>query len=85
MKTVVSRKGQVVIPKEVREKLGLVPGTVLRVRVEGKRVVLEPVEEPPREVFVEAGPEVTGRLLREAKLESDKALRLLRDLGVEEG
>jgi len=84
-KTVVSTKGQVVIPKEVRERLGLVPGTVLRVRVDGKRVVLEPVEEPPEEVFVEAGPRVVEEVLAEAKSLSDKAARLLRDLGVEVG
>jgi len=79
-------EGQVVIPKPVREELGLAPGTVLRVRVEeGKRVVLEPVEEPPREAFVEAGPEVTERVLREAKRSSDKVEKLLEDLGVRLG
>lgn len=81
-KTVVSSKGQVVIPKEVRERLGLLPGTRLRVRVEGKRIVLEPLEEPPEEIFVEAGPRVDEEALREAKALSDKAARLLEDLGV---
>lgn len=71
------------IPKPIREQLGLVPGTVLRVRVEGKRVVLEPLTEPPSEVFVEAGPEVAGEALREAKSAGDKVAKLLRDLGVE--
>ena len=85
MKTVVSRKGQVVIPKELREKLGLRMGTVLRVWVEGKRVILEPVSEPPEEIFVKAGPEVTDRVLREAKALGDKAEKLLRDLGVQDG
>jgi len=61
-KTVVSKKGQVVIPKEAREELGLVPSTVLEVHVEGKRIILEPLHEPPREAFVEAGPK---RLLRD--------------------
>mgnify|MGYP000126624230 CR=1 FL=1 len=81
-KTVVSRKGQVVIPKPIRDRLGLTPGTVLRVRIEGKKVILEPLEKPPREVFVEAGPEVTEGILLEAKSLSDKTRRLLRDLGV---
>ena len=78
----VSSKGQVVIPKRIREELGLTPGTVLMVWVEGKRVVLEPVREPPRQVFVRAGPGVTERVLREAKSSSDKTKELLRDLGV---
>lgn len=37
MKTRVSEKGQVVIPKEIRDKLGLKKGTVLKVRVGGRR------------------------------------------------
>ena len=81
-RTVVSSKGQVVIPKPVREALGLRPGTPLRVWVEGGRVVLEPVAEPPREIFVEAGPRVTRPVLLETKRLSDKAKRLLEDLGV---
>jgi len=85
LRTVVSSKGQVVIPKRVREELGLTPGAVLRVWVEGKRVIMEPVEEPPKEVFVRAGSRVTERILREAKSSGDKAQRLLRDLGVPVG
>ena len=81
-KTVVSSKGQVIIPKRVREALGLTPGTVLRVRVEGRRVILEPITEPPKEVFVRAGPEVTDQILREAKASSDKVRELLKALGV---
>ena len=81
-RTVVSRKGQVVIPKQARDELGLTPGTVLGVQVEGKRVILEPLQQPPKEAFIRAGPEVTEPLLREAKATSDKARRLLRDLGV---
>jgi AbrB family looped-hinge helix DNA binding protein len=40
--TSVSAKGQVVIPKEVREALGLRPGTRLRVEVEAGRIILTP-------------------------------------------
>jgi len=68
--------------KEARDKLGLTPGTILRVQVEGKRVILEPLKEPPKEAFIEAGSKITEPLLREAKITSDKAQRLLRDLGV---
>lgn len=37
----VTSKSQTVIPKAVREKLGLKPGDILRYRFEGDRVVLE--------------------------------------------
>jgi len=81
-KTIVSKKGQVVIPKQTRDKLSLTPGTVLRVQIGGKRVILEPLQEPPKEVFIKAGSKITEPILREAKVTSDKAQRLLRDLGV---
>ena len=84
-KTVVSKKGQVVIPKNIRERLGLTPGTILKVQVEGKKVILEPLQEPPKEIFVEAGLKITEPLLHEAKITSDEAKRLLRDLGVQIG
>ena len=39
MKTIVSEKGQITIPKAVREELGIRPGTVLEVAaVEGRLV-----------------------------------------------
>lgn len=82
LKTMVSKKGQVVIPKQARDKLSLTPGTVLTVQIEAKRVILEPLKEPPKEAFIEAGSKITEPLLREAKITSDKAQRLLRDLGV---
>jgi len=79
---VVSSKGQVVIPKQIREKLGLTPGTVLRVWTEGKRVMMEPVSEPPKEIFIKAGSRITEPILDEAKKLGDKAEKFLRDLGV---
>lgn len=82
LKTVVSGKGQIVIPKEVREKVGLTKGTTLKVWVEGKRIILEPAAEPPTEIFVKAGKNVTEQILSEAKTTSSKNLKLLRDLGV---
>lgn len=38
---VMGRQGRVVIPVEIREKLGLVPGTRLHLRLAGARLVLE--------------------------------------------
>jgi len=82
-KTVVSKKGQVVIPKDAREKLDLTPGTVLRVQVEDRKVILEPIKELHEKVFVHAGPNITEPILREAKTTSDKTQRLLTELGID--
>lgn len=41
-----SSKGQLVIPKEVREALGLHPGMTLRVIAKEGRIILEPLQEP---------------------------------------
>ena len=50
MKTIVSEKGQITIPKAVREKLGIVAGTVLEVdSVEGKLVA---VKKEPMDVIL---------------------------------
>ncbi len=38
--TRIGRKGVVVIPKEVRERLGLREGTAVEIRLEGNKVVL---------------------------------------------
>jgi len=83
VKTVISSKGQVVIPKPVREKLGLKPGLQLEISVEGDRIILKPVKAPPNEIFVEAGPEVTEPILMEVKRSSDKVRELLKELRVE--
>jgi len=67
-RAVVSRKGQIVIPKQIRDMLGLVPGSILEIRVEGKKIVLEPAQELPKGVFVKAGEEIMEPLLLEADI-----------------
>lgn len=42
--TRVSSKGQVVIPQEIREELGIQPGLVLSVFVQGQAIVFKRVE-----------------------------------------
>lgn len=46
-KTKISSRGQIVIPKEIREKLDLSPGQKLEVYEEGDRIVLVAVPEDP--------------------------------------
>jgi len=43
--TTVSTKGQFVIPSEMRDSLGIEPGTRIAVTQDGPRIVLEPVSE----------------------------------------
>lgn len=43
----VSSKGQITLPKEVREDLGIKPGGKLRVLTIGGQVVLIPISEDP--------------------------------------
>jgi antitoxin PrlF len=45
----VTQKGQVTIPAEMRKALGLKAGSKVRFKRQGRRVSLEPVEEPPVE------------------------------------
>ena len=42
MTTTLSSKGQIVVPRSVRAKLGLQPGTQFDVRTDGNNVVLAP-------------------------------------------
>ena len=41
----VSTKGQIVIPKEVRESLSLRPGTKIDVKSKGDEIILKPMRE----------------------------------------
>ena len=51
--TAVSSKGQVVLPKAIREKLQIVSGTKLMVFSDGISVVLKPIPEPDISEFKE--------------------------------
>jgi AbrB family looped-hinge helix DNA binding protein len=40
----VHKKGVVVIPKSIRDALGIVEGTLLEVRIEDNKIVLKPLD-----------------------------------------
>jgi len=47
METCVDKFGRIVIPKRIRDALGLVPGTAVRVREEGAEIVLSVISDEP--------------------------------------
>jgi AbrB family looped-hinge helix DNA binding protein len=51
MKTTLDRFGRVVIPKEIRDKLGLKPGAEIEIGDNGNEVIVKPLEdETPLEI-----------------------------------
>ena len=44
----VDSKGRIVLPQEVRERLGITPGTEVEVREEDGKAVVEPEDDPER-------------------------------------
>jgi AbrB family looped-hinge helix DNA binding protein len=52
METKLSTKGQVVLPVQIRRKLGLHPGDPLDTQVEGGRIVLTPRKSRSRSVRI---------------------------------
>ena len=55
----VDSKGRILIPKKIRERLGITPGMEVEVREENGNVIVEP-EEAPEEIL-----ERMGRLVAE--------------------
>ena len=51
--TTLSAKGQVVIPKDVRDEMGLKAGEKLSVRRVGRRIILEAAEAAPERISFE--------------------------------
>ncbi len=84
-----SPKGQVVIPKKEREKLGIKPGAKVAVEVINEHIEIHPLPEDPIEYFCgifKEGHSLTRALLKERKedlrREEEKIARLLRPSGV---
>lgn len=48
METTLDRFGRVVIPKQVRDDLGLKPGTVLQIEETNQKILLKPLHERPQ-------------------------------------
>jgi AbrB family looped-hinge helix DNA binding protein len=84
-----SPKGQVVIPKEEREKIGIKPGSKVAVELVNDHIEIYPLPDNPVEhfcgIFREGG-SLTKALIRERKEESgreeEKAARFIRSSGL---
>lgn len=79
METTLDKFGRVVIPKEIRDILGLKPGELLKVEQSGDEVVLKPLrEEPPIRVkdgvLVYAGT-ATGNLTEAVRAHREERLK----------
>lgn len=79
METTLDRFGRVVIPKEIRDALGLKPGELLKIEQTDDEVVLKPLrEEPPIKVkdgvLVYAGT-ATGNLMEAVRAHREERLR----------
>jgi AbrB family looped-hinge helix DNA binding protein len=82
----VSTKGQIVIPKDIRRKMGLKPGDKVKIEIlEDKKAIIQPIVNPPDDVFVKATDEIVKDAFRKADEQDDKKIRrLLRSLGVQD-
>ncbi len=78
-----SSKGQVVLPSEIRKKLGLKKGDKLKVEIdEGNNIVMHSSLEPPKEIFIHAGTKLTSQILNEsAEIDEAKVKNLLKAIG----
>jgi len=81
----ISSKGQVIIPKKIREILGLSMGNKLKIFQENKKIIL--VAEPevkPSELFVNASPHAIDKAMKASrKIDEAKIKGLLHDLGIQ--
>lgn len=70
--TKVSSKGQVVIPKAIRDRLSVKPGATLSVEIEDDHIVLRPVKKERRRPTQEELDRVSGFLNYEGPLPTDE-------------
>jgi len=52
----VSKKGQIVIPREIREKYNIKAGDVLLFRMEGEKIIIEVSRENMKDILKEGKP-----------------------------
>ncbi len=69
-------KGQVIIPKEIRERLGIKPGKPLSLELVGDHIEIRPLPDDPIEfltgVFADRQGSMAAELLEERRKENEK-------------
>jgi AbrB family looped-hinge helix DNA binding protein len=68
----ISSKGQIVIPKEIRDKVGLKPGTLVEVRLANKHIEIVPLPEDPIQAIrgsLKAPTSLANQLIKEHRRE----------------
>ena len=84
MLTALDKYGRILIPKKLRQQLGITKSTSLNIREEGKKIVIEPVEEEMLEekhgVLVYTG-ELKDKEQDLLKEERKKRMKKLREQG----
>lgn len=80
--TKVSSRGQVVIPKRVRDRLNLKSGSKLEVKAEDKKIILNPIPKRELEMFSASEEKVEKVLEESKKLEKERERKLLEAIGV---
>ncbi len=60
----VSTKGQLVVPKYMRDAIGMKPGSRLLASLEGSRIILMPKPADPIEAMKKAGNELSLKSIR---------------------
>jgi AbrB family looped-hinge helix DNA binding protein len=79
----ITSKGQVTVPKHIRDRLGIAPGDDIGFREEGQAVIVEKLEEPKK---LNAGRELAqhlsglGRVLRQGSplMTSEEVMEMTR-------
>jgi len=68
-------KGQIIMPKEIRDKLGIKPGKPLSVKLVGDHVEVKPLPDDPIEfltgIFADYRASMAAELLKERKKDNE--------------
>ena len=78
-----SSKGQIVIPAEIRKKLGIKPGQKVALRLVEDKAVIEPLPEDPIKALrgiLKGKPSMTKALLNERKKEIEREEKIVAGL-----
>jgi len=65
-----SKKGQIVIPKEIRERFGIMPGDAVIFKVKGDKIIIEKIDQKMSDILMDSKP-VEDSLEFQKKLRED--------------